>query len=169
MLVAAMAAPKKSARVTSWRRAKAAAKPSAVETLMPTTATASEASPTRIISRIVDDEPHLKQQHDEAEPRQDVERGGVRQGRQPVHAGERQVAEDDSDDQLAEHRRLARAHRQLAADLRRGDDERQHPQELRDRVVRDARGHAATITRRYCQRIKDSSAEKPGPNAASRP
>ena len=53
---------------------------------------------------------------------------------EPVEADEREVAEQDAGRQLAEHGRLSEPSRQVSADLRGDEDERQREDQRRDRV-----------------------------------
>ena len=112
-------------RAQDVRQRGAPAKPSAVDARTPTTATAGGGARRGYLAGIVEAEADLEEQHDEAQRAPDRSTPPSR-GQRPerVHADERQVAEHDAGDELTQHRRLTRAHRQLAAKLGGGEDER---------------------------------------------
>ena len=104
--------------------------------------------PTDSMSRDVRLEPDLEQQQDDADLRQDADPDVGAEELEPRVAEQRQVAEDDADDQLAEHRRLMDALGDRAADLGADQDDHQADEHRCHRIAVIGRGRPLPARRR---------------------
>ena len=102
--------------------------------MMPSVATSSDDRPDLHHLRDGRLEADLKQQEDDAEARQHVDRFAGLRVFESGEARQHEVADDHASQQLAEHRRLAELGRKMPAQLRRHDDQGQRDEQRGNRI-----------------------------------
>ena len=98
-------------------------------------------------------EADLEEQQDDAEAGEHIHGDVGPQVVEPVESRQREIPEHDARRQLSEHWRLTEHHREMRADLRGQEDDRQRKNQPGDRIPMDAADHGvlpAPETRRRC-------------------
>ena len=96
-------------------------------------------------------EADLEQQQQDAQLGQHLDRRIGADEVEGVDPDQPQVSEHDAGPELAEHRRLTQAHRQLAAGAGREQDDRQRQQDAGDNILRVGRVRRRRARDRRCQ------------------